>query len=206
MNTVTKKINSLLIYILLLTLITPAFAQTNHTQQVSQFKSFTNALNHVNLAFTFPEGFKEIKAPDTESLPFDYAMELPDADFEVWFRVSTQKENEKFIVERNIHVVNPDSLYVRLAENQIAAFTPDDGYLKRKVPDYILNRYNADDGSTFLFNLDDSPVTKHYKYALLTALTKTNVGTVFTICFSNEKGPEFFKNMNAACSCLKFKD
>ncbi|MDB5158565.1 MAG: hypothetical protein JWR50_3272, partial [Mucilaginibacter sp.] len=194
MNIIAKKVNCLLFYILLLAPVTPALAQNNHASSgaPSQFKSFTTALAQINLAFTFPEGFKEIKAPATESFPFDYAMELPDADFEIWFRINTQKESEKLIIEKNIHVANPDSLYVRLAEDQIAAFTSDNTYLKRKLPDYILNRYNADDGSTFLMDLNDSPITKHYKYALLTVLEKTNVGIVLAICFSNEKGPDFF--------------
>jgi hypothetical protein len=163
-------------------------------------------LAQVNLTFTFPEGFKEIKAPNTESFQFDYAMKLPYADFEIWLRINTQKENEKLLADKNIHVNNPDSLYVSIAQDQITSFTSERNYLKRSLPDYILNRYNADEGATYLLSIDDSPKTKHYKYAFLTVLQKNKQGTLLAICFTNDKGPEFFKNMNQASSCIKFKE
>jgi hypothetical protein len=49
------------------------------------------------------------------------------------------------------------------------------------------------------------PITKHYKYALLITLQKAQTGTILAICFANEKGPEFFKNMGLAKNCIKFK-
>ncbi len=205
MNTITKRINWFLFYFLLLLPAIPVLAQGSHAAGGSQFRNFTNSLTQVNIAFTFPEGFKEIKAPNTETLPFDYAMELPDADFEVWIRINTQKEDEKILADKNIHITT-DSLYKALAKDQITAFTTENSYLKRGLPHYILNRYNADAGSTYLLNIDDSPITKHYKYALLVVLQKNGAGTIMAICFTNEKGPEFFKNMNAASNCLKFKD
>jgi outer membrane lipoprotein-sorting protein len=204
MNAITRRVNCFLFYVLLLLLATPAFAQVNHAPAGNQLKNFTNSLAQVNIAFTFPEGFKEIKAPNTDAFPFDYAMELPDADFEVWMRINTQKENEKFLADKNIHIAT-DSLYKSLAKDQITAFTSENSYLKRRLPTYILERYNADAGSTYLLNLDDSPITKHYKYALLVVLQKNGAGTIMAICFTNEKGPEFFKNMNLASNCLKFK-
>ncbi|MES2427409.1 MAG: hypothetical protein V4560_10575 [Bacteroidota bacterium] len=206
MNIIAKKINCFLFGILLLLLVVPVVAQVNHAPANSQLKSFNNALTQVNMAFTFPEGFKEIKAPNTDDLPFHYGMELPGQEFEIWLRVNTQKEDEKFLADKNVRNTGPDSLYLSLAHDQITSFTTDNTYLKRKLPDYILDRYNADAGSTFLLNVDDSPITKHYKYALLIVLQKNRVGTVLAICFTNEKGPEFFKNMNLASSCLKFKD
>jgi outer membrane lipoprotein-sorting protein len=205
MNAITKSINCFLFSVLLLLLATPVFAQVNHSPAGNQLKNFTNSLAQVNITFTFPEGFKEIKAPNTDAFPFDYAMELPDVDFEVWMRINTQKENEKFLADKNIHIAT-DSLYKSLAKDQITAFSAENSYLKRGLPSYILDRYNADAGSTYLLNLDDSPITKHYKYALLVVLQKNGAGTIMAICFTNEKGPEFFKNMNLASNCLKFKD
>jgi outer membrane lipoprotein-sorting protein len=204
MNAITRRINCFLFNVLLLLLATPVFAQVNHAPAGNHLKNFTNSLAQVNIAFTFPEGFKEIKAPNTDAFPFDYAMKLPDADFEVWMRINTQKENEKFLADKNIHIAT-DSLYKSLAKDQIMAFSAENSYLKRGLPPYILERYNADAGSTYLLNLDDSPITKHYKYALLVVLQKNGAGTIMAICFTNEKGPEFFKNMNLASNCLKFK-
>ena len=60
-------------------------------------------------------------------------------------------------------------------------------------------------GKTYLLNLLDMPETKHYKYALLITLQKGHVGTIIAVCFANEKGAEFFKNINKASKCLKFK-
>jgi hypothetical protein len=54
-------------------------------------------------------------------------------------------------------------------------------------------------------NLLDFPATKHYKYALLIALQRNHTGTIMAVCFTNDKGPEFFKNVDRASNCLKFK-
>lgn len=204
MTAITKSIKHFLFVVLLLWLVAPAFAQVKPAAK-GQFKNFYNSVGEVNLNFIFPEGFKEIKPVDTENFPFDYAMEIPGVDFEIWFRINTQKEDEKFLNDKNIHVTNPDSLYLSLAQDQISAFTSENIYLKRTLPPYILDRYNADAGATYLFSLNDSLITKHYKYALLIMLQKNKMGTVMAICFTNDKGPDFFKNMNKAGNCLKFK-
>ncbi len=205
MNAITRNIKNFLFITLLLLLVKPAAAQVNHTATGNPVKNFNNSLAGVNLSFTFPDGFKEIKAVNTDNFPFDYAMELPGQDFEIWLRINTQKENEKLLADKNIHVSSPDSVYVGIAQHQINAFTSDKNYLKRGLPPYIVERYNADAGSTYLLNLDDSPITKHYKYALLIVLQKNRLGTVLAVCFTNIKGPDFFKNMNKAGNCLKFK-
>lgn len=186
-------------------LAVPVIAQINRSP-TGQSKSFNSALAEVNMTFTFPEGFKEIKAPNTENFPFNYALSLPGSDFEIWMRVSTQKENEKLLADKNIRVANPDSLYINIAQDQVAAFTSDKNYMRRSLPTYILERYNADAGCIYLLSIADSPITKHYKYGFLTVLQKNKTGTVLAVCFTNEKGPEFFKNMNKASNCLKFKE
>jgi hypothetical protein len=205
MNAITRKINCFIGIILLILLAVPAMAQVSHST-TNQPKTFISELAQAELTFTFPEGFKEIKAPNTESFPFDYALELPGSDFEIWMRVNTQKENEKFLADKNIRVASPDSLYINLAQDQLTAFTSEKNFMRRNLPSYILERYNADAGSIYLLSIDDSPVTKHYKYAFLTVLQKNKSGTVLAVAFTNEKGPEFFKNMNKASNCLRFKE
>ncbi|MFD2873531.1 hypothetical protein ACFS5N_13685 [Mucilaginibacter ximonensis] len=206
MNATGFKINCFWIVLTLL-FAAPASAQTNRTATgyTSQLKNFTASLAQIDVSFNFPEGFKEIKAPNTDSYQFDYAMILPDADFEIWFRVNTQKENEKLLADKNIKTGNPDSLFLSVAQDQIGTLTSEKIFSKRKLPQYILDRYNADEGCIYLVSIDDSPVTKHYKYAFVTVLQKNGSGTVLAIAFTNDKGPEFFKNMQLASTCLKFK-
>ncbi|MEB0302593.1 hypothetical protein, partial [Mucilaginibacter sp. 5C4] len=88
---------------------------------------------------------------------------------------------------------------------QAQAFTGDNNYLMRNIPPKYLAKYNGDAGRTYLLNLPDEQVTKHYKYALLLTLQKDHTGTILAVCFSNEKGPEFFKDIDKASSCIKFK-
>ena len=204
MNAITKLTGRFLFIILLLLFVNSTNAQDAAHATSPQLKSFYSSLARLNMTFNVPEGFKEIKVVNTEAMPFEYAMEIPDADFEIWFRTNTQKDNEKFLEDKNINS-SPDSVYVNIAREQAAAFTSDKNYLVRSIPPYMLDRYNANAGRTCLLNLNDSPLTKHYKYALLIVLQKDKTGTVLAICFTNVKGPEFFKNMYQASNCLKFK-
>lgn len=207
MNAIAFKINCFWIVLMLL-FAAPAVAQTNRTVTgvtTSQLKNFTASLAQIDVSFNFPDGFKEIKAPNTDSYQFDYAMVLPDADFEIWFRVNTQKENERLLADKNIKIGNPDSLFLSVAQDQIGTLSSEKIFSKRRLPQYVLDRYNADEGCIYLVSIDDSPITKHYKYAFVTVLQKNGNGTVLAIAFTNDKGPEFFKNMHIASACLKFK-
>jgi hypothetical protein len=136
-------------------------------------------------------------------------MALPGKEFEIWLQVRSQKENWasyiKSIGDKHTMQANPDSLYLGLGTAHAIAFTGDRNYLMRSIPANILERYNADAGRSYLLNLLDMPVTRHYKYALLITLQKDHTGTILAVCFANEKGPEFFKNIDKASSCIKFK-
>lgn len=189
--------------------ITPKTSANAAAAISAQLKNFLALAANANVNFTFPKGFREIKAPDNEDLSFDYAMEIPGKEFELWFQVKSQKENyasyQRSIGNKNTAQANPDSLYIGMGTAQAQAFTGDNNYLLRSIPPKYLAKYNADAGRTYLLNLLDEPVTKHYKYALLITLQKDHTGTILAVCFSNEKGPEFFKNIDKASSCIKFK-
>lgn len=175
----------------------------------AQYKEFTQLLAQASVNFTFPRGFKEIPAVNNEDFSFDYAMEMPGRDFEVWFQVKSQKENwasyERAQSNDTGQLANPDSLYIEMGKAHATAFTGDRNYFVRNMPQNVLDRYNADAGKSYLLNLLDLPATKHYKYALLITLQRNHTGTIMMVCFTNEKDPEFFKNVDRASNCFKFK-
>ena len=174
-----------------------------------QLKNFQQLTAAANVNFISPTGFKEIKAPNNEDLSFDYAMELPGKDFEIWFQVKSQRENyasyQKSIGDKNTAQANPDSLYVGMGTAQAITFAGDNNFLQRDIPPKYRARYNANAGKSYLLNLQNEAVTKGYKYALLITLQKDHIGTILAVCFSNEKGAEFFKNVDKASNCIKFK-
>jgi hypothetical protein len=188
----------------------PMTVRIKNTAPVSvQFKEFSQLLAQASITFTFPRGFKEIAAVNNEDFSFDYAMEMPGKDFEVWFQVKSQKENwasyERSQNDAGRQLANPDSLYLDMGRAHATAFTGDRNYFVRNMPQNVLDRYNADAGKSYLLNLLDLPATKHYKYALLISLQRNHTGTIIMVCFTNEKDPEFFKNIDRATNCLKFK-
>ena len=176
------------------------------SRQLTDFRRLTA---EANVVFTFPAGFKEIKVLNNEDFSYDYAMELPGHDFEIWFQVKSQKKDwqiyELVKNDPSKQTANPDSSYNGMGRAQASAFTGDQNAITRTIPQDILVRYNASAGKTYLLNLQDLAETKHYKYALLITLEKDRTGTILAVCFSNDKGPEFFKNINRASNCLKFK-
>ncbi|WP_183567884.1 hypothetical protein [Mucilaginibacter sp. SP1R1] len=181
----------------------------NTVQGSTQYKEFSQLLAQASVTFTFPNGFKEIAAVNNEDFSFDYAMEMPGRDFEVWFQVKSQKENwasyERSQNDSGRQLANPDSLYIDMGKAHATAFTGDRNYFVRNMPQNVLDRYNADAGKSYLLNLLDLPTTRHYKYALLIILQRNRTGTIVMVCFTNEKDPEFFKNIDKATNCLKFK-
>jgi hypothetical protein len=183
--------------------------QGKHSPASEQLKEFNHLAAQANVTFIFPKGFKEIKAPDNEDFSFDYALELPGKDFEIWFQVKSEKENWASYIRtqnsQNTQLANPDSLYKDIGEAQAITLTGEKNFFIRTIPPDVLARYNADAGKSYLLTLLDLPDTKHYKYALLITLQKNHTGTILAVCFTNEKGPEFFKNLDKASNCVKFK-
>lgn len=167
-------------------------AQQKQLKSAKVSRNFAKTVTKANIAFAIPDGFKEI-ADKGIAGPFDYGITLPGQDFEVWFKVFPQDEN------------TPDSLYLNMGKNEAKLLSGENEYLMRNLTDDVLTDYNADAGKTYFINLPDSPVTRHYKFALLITLQKNNKGIVMAAGLTNDKGPDFFKNLNRARYCLKFK-
>jgi len=175
----------------------------------NQLKDFFNLVAQANATFVYPKGFREIKAPDDEDFSFDYGLELPGRDFEIWFQVKPEKEDwfnyTRTQYNKDSQMANPDSVYITKGTANVLAFTGEKKCFETTLPPRVLARYHADAGKSYLLTLLDLPQTNHYKYALLTTLQKNHTGTILMICFTNEKGPEFYKNISRACSSLRFK-
>ena len=174
-----------------------------------QLKSFIQLASEANVEYIYPPEFKEIPAINNDYFSFDYALELPGHDFEVWFRVRSQKKivanYPRMDSDTAKTAENPDSLYNKTGLTLASALGGGQSYFTTIVPPDYLARYHATAGKTYLLDLADTPETKHYKYALLITLHKDRVGTIVAVCFGNEKGAEFFKNIFKASKCLKFK-
>jgi hypothetical protein len=216
MGRILRQIKQILITTALMLIISPIMAQ-GQQQPVAQqkhpsskqLKDFLHLMAQANITFKYPKGFKEINAPNDEYFSFDYALNLPGRDFEIWFRVKSEKQDWKSyqnsLNSADSQLANPDSAYMDMATAEAIALTGDKNYFTRTIPPNILERYHADAGKSYLLTLLDLPETKHYKYALLVSLQKYHTGTIMVVCFTNEKGPDFFKEMNLASNCLKFK-
>jgi len=219
-----KQIKQILVIAILLLSISQVIAQSKRPVIVAkqaapvvkrapimsrQLAEFIKLATHADVTFKFPKGFREIKAPDNEDLSFDYAMTLPGKDFEIWLQVKSQKENwasyQNAQGRPNAELANPDSTYNLIAQAHAAAFTGENKFFVKPIPPEVLTRYNADAGKSYLLTLLDLPETKHYKYALLITLQKDHTGIIVAVCFTNDKGPEFYKDMDRASNCLKFK-
>lgn len=185
----------ILLIVTLLFCASPLFAQRKKTSGSVSLKEFSRLSTQANIAFTVPEGFKELPSKQN-GLTFDYGMGIPGEEFEIWFRV---------IPDKNETPDDRDSTYLDVGKVEAQSLAGDENYFMRSMPDRVLADYNADAGKTYLINLPDSASTKHYKYALLIMLQKKKGGTVMAVCLTNDKGPDFFRNINRARSCIRFK-
>lgn len=191
----------------LLFCMAPVLAQVKQPATLNRdLKSFDKKLTKAKMTFIFPTGFKEVKAADTDIYNFDYGITAPEGDCEIWFKVQSQKNSwANYLKGKNdTRVVHPDSLYNEIGLAQAKAFKADRAPLERTIPREWLTRYNADLGKTYLVNLPDLAATKNYKYAMVVVMQKNKTGVALAVCFANELGPGFFKNLNKASSCLKF--
>lgn len=187
--------------------IAPAFAQVKQPATLTKdLKSFDKKLSKAKMTFIYPIGFKEAKATETDIYSFDYGIVAPEGDCEIWFKVQTLKDgwNNYMKVKNDNRAVPIDSLYHEIGLVQAKAFKGDEDPITRPIPLSILTRYNANLGKTFLVNLPDSPQTKHYKFAMVVVMQKSKTSIAMAVCFANELGPGFFKNLNKVNSCLKF--
>lgn len=178
-------------------------------KQSAQLAAFVKEANEAGIDFVLPANFKELPAVNNENFSFDYAMAIPGQDFEVWLQVHSLKQNwisyeqVKSITGKTL--ANPDSTYLDESRAHATALSDDSKVFTRPLPARILEQYNADAGKTYLINLADLEETRHYKYALLIAIQKNHSGYLMAVCLTNEKGPDFFQNINKARDCIKFR-
>lgn len=208
MKAIVKRLKQILLTTLFLCSVLPAIAQTRHNISTSDRKNFYQLLREANLKFIFPAGFKEIPPVNNEDFSFDYDMEIPGNNFEMWLQVKSQKQNWASYIhaqyDQRTQLANPDSMYLDMGQAMAIALTGNKNYMARNMPPEILSRYNADAGKSYLLNLLDMPVTRHYKYALIVSLQKNHTGTLVAVFFTNDKDPDFYRNVNRAAHSFKF--
>ena len=209
MKAIERSVSRLAGIVMLLCFTVPAIAQQKIARPTSQRKDFYQLTKEANLNFTFPEGFREITAVDNEDYSFDYAMEVPGKNFEMWLQVRSQKQNwisyERASGDKKTELANPDSMYIETGKAMATTLSGGNSYLVRNIPPDVLARYNADAGKSYLLNLLYSSTTKHYKYALIIALQKNHTGTVMAVYFTNDKDPDFYRYVYRAGHAMKFK-
>ncbi len=195
---------------LFVTGITVLYAQPGKRQaHLSSTTTFVKTAAVAGIAFVTPAGFKEVKPLSYEDVQFNYALNLPDEGFEVHFKVTPLKQKwtayeHAASVDRQM-IANPDSAYLETGKNMAKLLSADGTFFPRQLQENALTDYNADEGKTYLVNLSDMPETRHFSYALIITLQKDHVGSLLAICFTNDKGPGFFQNINRVKNCLKFK-
>lgn len=177
-------------------------------QTSAQLEQFKRIVAKAGANFVKPGNFIEIKALDNDDFTFDYAMKLPSGDFEVWYQVRSQKENwasyRRALADDKLRLDNPDSVYSKAANANAIALSGERNSFVRILPADVLKRNNADAGKSYMLNLLDRPETGHYRYALLISLQKYHTGTMMMVCFTNNRGPQFFKDVERATAALKF--
>lgn len=176
-----------------------AMAQVKYLQGNSrQDKEFNKLLNEASVVFSLPEGFKEITPVSTDEQSFDYAVTTAGHELEIWFAVKPYKQ-----ISRNYN--SPDSAYAVIGKTAAENLSDDNFLFTRSLTSRVLSQYGADAGKSYLLNLSDSPVTRHYKYALIITLQKNHTGAILAVCLTNDKGPDFFRNIDKARNCIRFK-
>jgi len=172
-------------------------------------REFLHLAAEANVSFTFPTGFREVSPPNDEYFSFDYAMEAAGQQFEVWFKVRSHKNDWKsYLATRNDpkkQLSNPDTAYLAKGRAMAKVLSDDTLSISRNIDPEVLQRYNASAGKSYLVGMPYRNATKHYKYALVLAMEKDHTGTILMVCFTDEKNPEFFKNVNRISRYLRFR-
>jgi hypothetical protein len=197
---------SILIFLLIcLTIFAPtAIGQQSPTSPGRDLKVFRILLANINANFISPDGFTEIKPSRNDKFSYQYGLKLPGHDFEARFQVDELKSGWRSFEKARGEQTNPDSSYIKMANAEVKNLAGDGKQFSRSMSAKILQTYNADLGRSYFFNLMDSPQTNHYQFALMVILQKNHYGNVTVVCFGNERGPEFFKNINKLIDCFRF--
>jgi hypothetical protein len=127
-------------------------------------------------------------------------METTDHSFEVWFKI---KSHKKDIL--NQREANPDTAYLELIHTAAQSLGENENFIIRDISNDALLNFNASAGKSYVISLPDQPETKHFKYALILAIEKSNTGTILAVCFTDNTNTDFFRNVNHLSQYIRFK-
>ncbi len=194
------------IFIVLLIVCTSSYTQS--VQTFSQLKTFQQLLSAADLQFTFPKDFKEIKALHEGNIDVNYAMELSDENFQVWYQVKNTQQQwpKRKITEDDSKraAIHPDSLYNVSSSLAAVMLAGKNNFTSKNLSPEVLNTFHADRGKSYQLELYDRPETNHFQYGLLISLQKNSVGYVSMLFLSNDNGPEFYRKVNKAYYSVRF--
>lgn len=194
------------IFIVLLIVCTSSYTQS--VQTFSQLKTFQQLLSAADLQFTFPKDFKEIKALHEGNIDVNYAMELSDENFQVWYQVKNTQQQwpKRKITEDDSKraAIHPDSLYSVSSSLAAVMLAGKNNFTSKNLSPEVLNTFHADRGKSYQLELFDRPETNHFQYGLLISLQKNSVGYVSMLFLSNDNGPEFYRKVNKAYYSVRF--
>ncbi len=173
-------------------------------------KAFTELIERSNMAFESTASFAETKIIENRQMNYEYAIKHSSKKFEVRYAIRPLDkllkefaEKEKNKKEGDINI-NPNKLYNSLFQATILNISGGE------LPDFsdfdkasVKKEFNADWGATTFVKVGKE-FGQDYKYCMVVALHKDNVGDAY-IFYLSDTQDGFSDLMQTAFHSLKFK-
>lgn len=187
----------------LLFALSTAFAQQTPSQ------TFKDLLKRGKMKFEMPSLYQIIPTYDNPHMNYELALEYPMMEMEVRYAIrpldSYLKEYKAFKKRNNPseQMVEPNALYQSLFIATVANISGEFPEYQEFPPTAVKNEFNADWGATAFVSVRPEFGQK-YKYCLVVAIHKDNVGEAYIFFMANDN--EVISNhLMTAFHSLSFK-
>ncbi|AFL96283.1 hypothetical protein [Ornithobacterium rhinotracheale] len=157
---------------------------------------FDKRLKDNQLTFDYPKSFENVPVIENAQMPYDFAIKMPNKDFEVRYRIVQALEG------KNITAKDIDA-YTLIAASNIGGVNKANRIMTLSSND-VKNEFNADFGSVTITEVKGDFTKNKYKYCYLVTLAKDKVATVYIMYLGNNV-QEFRSLMDPIINSLKFK-